>query len=589
MRHNIEMLLNKRSWHIICIFFISIVAVKVLLSLYFYAPSIFPDELEYDSIAHNIIYGNLFPMLGESLPPGYPLLLSFAYHISNNKNIIYHVMLVISAFISSTIIFPAYLLLEKYCTKGISILGSIVIATLSFINYYSFTLMTEVLFVPLFLFSIWFILKSYETDDKKWAFLASASTVYLYMTRSNGLAMLIAFFLTFIYYIVINVKSEKLAVLISKKSFLMGTFIIFLSAWLIYSTYFVNISEPFNRELTNIYYYGSSYNYNVVSNHSFDAILNLGNFITLIRYSSNMIAYLSLSSFLFLILIIFYFILLVANKKVIKNNPLSIAIFYVSIASVLLILATISFLFDGGYKNWILGRYIEPTIPIIMVFGIICISNIDRKIMDIKHIYYFTIICIPLILLMLLVFTWDNSIIYEFNDLQDHASIYAYTIFYGQGSTPLTQTPSMYIVPSLLMLLYFSLIVVLLSLSLKNNKYIGLLLAFILISSIVFSINIYREEVAQSNNGTDNAIGRYLNDNTGDETIFLIDNSTGYSNTGIEQYNYGFWNNGDAAYYNTSKTSTIARSVNKTSFLISIKPLPYNITANDGAFKLYKI
>src|SRR5208282_5547939 len=141
--------------------------------------------------------------------------------------------------------------------------------------------------------------------------------------------------------------------------------------------------------------------------------------------------------------------------------------------------------------------------------------------------------------------TWDNSIIYEFNDIQDHASIYAYTIFYGQGTNPYTQTLSMYIVPSLLMLIYFSIIVVLLSLSLINRRYLGLLLVFILISSIVFSINLYRTEVAQSNNGTDNAISRFLNSNTGGDTIYLIDGSTSQNNIDKETYTFGFWNNGD--------------------------------------------
>jgi hypothetical protein len=88
--------------------------------------------------------------------------------------------------------------MEKYCSKAVSVLGSITVSTLPFLNFYSFTLMTEVLFIPLFLFSIWFILKSYETDNKKWELLASLSTVYLYITRSTGLAMLIAFVLTFI-------------------------------------------------------------------------------------------------------------------------------------------------------------------------------------------------------------------------------------------------------------------------------------------------------------------------------------------------------------------------------------------------------
>ena len=68
--------------------------------------------------------------------------------------------------------------------------------------------MSEVLFIPLFMFSIWFLINSYETDDKKWQLLASASAVYLYMTRPNGLAIAIAFVAAFIYYLIVASKTR---------------------------------------------------------------------------------------------------------------------------------------------------------------------------------------------------------------------------------------------------------------------------------------------------------------------------------------------------------------------------------------------
>ena len=113
-------------------------------------------------------------------------------------------MLEISAFIPSTIIFPSFFIMEKYCSKAVSVLGSITVSTLPFLNFYSFTLMTEVLFIPLFLFSIWFILKSYETNNKKMgiiSFIVNGIFIYnyLYIFRSTGLAMLMAFILIYMY------------------------------------------------------------------------------------------------------------------------------------------------------------------------------------------------------------------------------------------------------------------------------------------------------------------------------------------------------------------------------------------------------
>ena len=251
-------IINNYAFHIICALFFILFIIKIHLSTNFNGPFIFPDETVYNSVTQNVGHGKLYGKLGV-FSPGYAILMSLAYYVSNNYFIVYHTMLVISAFVSSTIIFPSYFILDKYCSKLISILGAVAVSASISSNFFSFTLMTEVLFTPLFLFSIWFVLKSYETNEKKWALLASLSTVYLYVTRSTGLAMLIAFVLTFIFYILVNLKDEKAFVLIKNKKILIISFVVFLSTWLVYSTYFVDIHQPFNEELRKAYNYGSAY------------------------------------------------------------------------------------------------------------------------------------------------------------------------------------------------------------------------------------------------------------------------------------------------------------------------------------------
>src|SRR5208283_1256774 len=340
----LDRLINNYAFHIICIFFVILVIVKIILSSRFLGPFIFPDETLYNSIAQSIVHGKLYGKLG-SFSPGYPFLLSSAYHISNNQNIIYHIMLVISSFVSSTIIFPSFFIMEKYCSRAVSVLGSITVSTLPALNFYSFTLMTEALFIPLFLFSIWFILKNYETDNKKWELLVSLSTVYLYITRSTGLAMLIAFVLASIYYIISNLSHDHMLVLIKKKFILMFSIIIFLLGWLTYSTYFVDINQPFSDKLTKAYDFGSAHNIKGVVEHGIDIFASMKNMMIFIKFFTNLISYLSVGSSFLLFIIIYYFILLLINQKSLKNHVLSMPIFYASISSILLIIATISFLF----------------------------------------------------------------------------------------------------------------------------------------------------------------------------------------------------------------------------------------------------
>ena len=314
----------------------------------------------------------------------------------------------------------------------------------------------------------------------------------------------------------------------------------------------------------------------------------------------NLFNYLLVASYLFLFVIIYYVILLVANKKSLKNQTLSIPIFYAFISSILLMASTIGFLVQGGEKDRIIGRYIEPIIPIIMIIGIICISNFDQKILNKKYIFYFTLVSIPIIFVMPYIFAWDNIILNVFNDLQDNPTLYAYNIFYGYPTlkafnifynsnivTP-KQTISSYLLPSLLMSGYFLVTIALMTLSMKNKRYINLILVFIIISSLAFSITLYHISIAKSKDG-DNSIARYLVNNTNDGTIYLTDLATTYNDARTEMYVYGFWNQGDISYVNSRNIPQNVPEVYKKIYLISTKSLPYDKVANDGNFILYQV
>jgi hypothetical protein len=292
--------------------------------------------------------------------------------------------------------------------------------------------------------------------------------------------------------------------------------------------------------------------------------------------------------------------LLVTNKKSLKNYTLSIPIFYAFISSILLIASTIAFLVGGESKDRIIGRYIEPAIPIIVILGIICISNFDQKILNKKHIFYFTLFSIPVILIIPYIFAWDNIILNVFNDLQDNPALYAYNIFYGYPTLNAfdifynyniiipKQTISSYLLPSSLMSGYLLVTVALITLSMKNKRYISLLLGFIIISSVVFSTTLYHISITKSNDG-DNSITRYLANNTNDETVYLIDLANTYNDRRTEEYVYGFWNQGDISYVNSRNFPSNVTEGYKKIYLISTRSLSYDIVAKDGNFTLYQV
>lgn len=582
--------IEKNALLIIVSLFLLVILVKVVLSFNFLAPFIYMDEIIYDSLAQNLVEGKLYAKLGGSYPPGYPLFLSIPYFLSEDKNVIYHMMLIISSIVTTSIIFPSYFILKKYCSKIVSVLGALAVTTLPFLTFYSFTLMTETLFIPLFMFSVWFLLESYETNDKKWELLASLSVVYLYMTRSNGLAMMIAFVLAFIYYTIINLKSSRIQDLIVKKSFLIITFVIFLTSWTLFSTYVTDVNKPFSSPVNSHYNAGSSYNIGSVSQHIVDPLFSYDKLIVALVYLKNLIDYLYLSSYSILYIVLFLLIIFIVNRKINIKSPLAITNTYIIISSLLLVLSTLAFTLQGSGYEKILGRYIEPIIPIIVVAGIIGLNYLNDKAISFKQTNIFVLSFILFIFIVLCTIMYDNTIIIGFINMANNVALYSFTqfydLFFGINYGFVMQMPISSILPATLMILYFLLILTCVYLSFKNKKYLTILLVIFIFSSIEFTQPIYYNAIFQSSMCNEGPIGTFLNTYTNKDTIYLVDIN---SDQRIELGKYGFWNKGEIKYIDAENVTDLNIYNDTINYIISSKALPYREVSNDSIYKLYKV
>jgi hypothetical protein len=163
---------------------------------------------------------------------------------------------------------------------------------------------------------------------------------------------------------------------------------------------------------------------------------------------------------------------------------------------------------------------------------------------------------------------------------------------------------------------YFLVIIALITLSMKNKRYISLILVFTIISSLVFSTTLYHISITKSKDG-DNSIARYLANNTNNGTIYLTDlassvestakcrvksnatiqnnsiledgRDTSYNDSRTEVYVYGFWNQGNINYVNSRNISQKVTEGYKKIYLISPNSLPYDKVANNGNFTLYQV
>ena len=94
------------------IFYLVVVLLKILLSSLIPSPSAYSDEYIYIKLARSFFFDFNFTIhnvMVDIYPPLYPMLLSISY-ISKDMTIVYFLMKVINALISSLIIIPAFLL-----------------------------------------------------------------------------------------------------------------------------------------------------------------------------------------------------------------------------------------------------------------------------------------------------------------------------------------------------------------------------------------------------------------------------------------------------------------------------------------------
>lgn len=174
------------------IWYIFFVIVKSIISYFIPAPSAFSDSYIYTKVARSFFYDFGFNVHGiaSHYPPLYSIVISPSF-IFGDMQIVYTIIKVINAIFSSLIIFPCWLIAKEFLSNkkalSISILISLIPSNFSFAGY----IMAENLFYPLFLFSIYFIYKSFTTEDLKYNLFAGIFIGLSFLTKVLGLILFV--------------------------------------------------------------------------------------------------------------------------------------------------------------------------------------------------------------------------------------------------------------------------------------------------------------------------------------------------------------------------------------------------------------
>lgn len=184
--------------------FLIFTAIKLLLIPTINSPHIVFDEsilfVQSQLIYHNHTYFTERWLGFPQYPPLYPLLIS-PTAIFSDVTQSFKAILVINCFISSAVIFPAYYLSREYLAGRENWFVVILVGILPASFIYSYAIMCENLFVPLFLGSVYFMKKVLDKDNFKNNVYAGLLISFCVLTKLTGVVLIGIYVLTktFIY------------------------------------------------------------------------------------------------------------------------------------------------------------------------------------------------------------------------------------------------------------------------------------------------------------------------------------------------------------------------------------------------------
>jgi len=633
-----DLLARYNIYLVVACFFI-ILFIKIILSAGMYCPFIMNDEFIYDDIAKNILDGRLYSTQAD-YPPGYPALLSIAYVLTNEKVFTYHIMLTISALISTLIIFPAYFLLKRYVNDKNAILCSLAITLFPGLNFYCFTLMSENLFSLLFIISIFTLMKSYESDSRSWQILAAGTLVYLYMTRSLGLLMIAGFVIAFIIDALINRSNISIMSYIKNKLVLLVSLAFFFTSWIIVSTFSADLGNgnlPLSLGLITglliiitAFYFGAEKSDRLsitiknrrmiiaavaavagIAALSLIVVSGSGVFDNFVGGSSERIysggtAY-DVINIPMKVVSLFSDINNVIDGIEILSNHLS----YIVIASFFIAPVILTYYISGGSRRMCSSiRFVEKYVYVSLfmtILGSVVFTLYFNLFANENHVSlgrYVEPFIPALIVLAALYVNHDGK-----KWLDTHTklfigamitslilvlltTIYAKNIFVTFAIPDIANNPSIEWLKGFsgsgtawMALVIFAGAFAAICYSSFNKKNLARLFGAMIICSVLITLSLYSYGIDNSTFRKDNDINKFLQGNSDKNTRLLLDMNMSSLEMRASCTIYSFWNSG------VTEKMVIGGNIKnqQDTYIISIGQLPYNIVSNDQRFKLYKV
>jgi len=449
----------------ILLFYLIIVFLKILISSFIPTPIAFSDEYIYMKLARSFFFDFNFSVHGNLVniyPPLYPVLLSISY-LFNDITVVYFLMKVINALISSLIIIPSFLLAKEFLNEKKSLIISILVSIIPSSFSFSSHIMSENLFYPLSFFTIYFIYKSFSEKKYNYSILIGIFLALSYLTRTLAVALLGAFVLSYITLFII--KKDQRKQLINKFLVSIFFFVVLISPWMIRNFYLYE----FNLKL----FFGSY-------SGSVSTIINDFNLVNYIIRAFVYLGYIILAS-----LIIFPLKFINSIDK--KNINFYILFFSLLIATLIILVkhGKVVVFFDWFTGRYV-GRYADILLPMIFIGGFMGAQKIKKLNKCLIFIFGFLLAIASLLTLHSLFpvnhlsLSWVGVLKYIFE-----------FIFYGK-TTYLVELFAGSLIFFAIFFLFLLVLLLFLEKKFSLNKLIPYLFIFLILMNLLnFSINYY--------------------------------------------------------------------------------------------------
>jgi hypothetical protein len=344
----------------VLLIYLGIVLIKVLLSFQIPSPFIFSDEVVYEKMAQSFFDSGRFLIYGlpsEIYPPLYPIAISGTY-LLGDITIVYPAMKIINILLASLIVFPVWLIAREFLDKEKSLFVVILTALLPGGFIMPFTLVSENLFYPMFMLSIYLIIRSTGGDNARWDILCGFVIGLTVLTRMIGFVLVIGLIMALL------IRGAR------KNIF--SSFTVIINKWRIFLSLGLTLLPWILR---NVYYFGLKGFLGGPGGYDVGEIVTPEkSLLSIISWSFMHVGY-----FVFATAIIFFIFSMVLTKDFFKKRSTEenqgvatlIIVSWTTLSFLILLSAQTRVAWGSGGSFALMGRYLDPILPAFLIMGVV--------------------------------------------------------------------------------------------------------------------------------------------------------------------------------------------------------------------------